>query len=119
MLVASVDMQNADLLMMGPQLQPERVIPLAPKQDPNAIALFQQHMLLTDMSNFLVRRLDLHGRVLGPFGDATFQTELTAARNQAQWSRRMPTRSRKSSARSIPHRPAGRGCSASASSCGR
>jgi hypothetical protein len=90
-LVASGDMQNADLLVMNPQLQPERVIPLAAKQDPNAIALFQQHMLLTDMSNFLVRRLDLHGRVLGPFGDATFQAELAAARNQAAWSRRMPT----------------------------
>lgn len=90
-LVASVDMQNADLLMMSPQLQPERVIPLAAKQDPNAIALFQQHMLITDMSNFLVRRLDLHGRVLAPFGDADFQAELATARNQATWSRRMPT----------------------------
>lgn len=90
-LVASVDMQNADLLVMGPQLQPERVIPLAAKQDPNAIALFQQHMLLTDMTHFLVRRLDLYGRVLGPFGDAGFQAELEAARNQAQWAGRMPT----------------------------
>lgn len=90
-LVANVDMQNADLLMMSPQLQPERVIPLAAKQDPNAIALFQQHMLITDMSNFLVRRLDLHGRVLAPFGDADFQAELATARNQATWSRRMPT----------------------------
>lgn len=89
-LVASVDMQNADLLLMSPQLQPDRVIPLAAKQDPNAITLFQQHMLLTDMSNFLVRRLDLHGRVLGPFGDAAFQAELATARNQATWSRRMP-----------------------------
>ncbi|PUA97613.1 hypothetical protein C8C99_2471 [Acidovorax sp. 107] len=90
-LVAGPNMQNADLLIMNPQLRPERVIPLAPKQDPNAITLFQQHMLLTDMSNFLVRRLDLYGRVLGPFGDASFQAELEAARNQAQWSRRLPT----------------------------
>ena len=90
-LVASADMQNADLLLMTPQLQPDRVIPLAAKQDPNAIALFQQHMLLTDMSNFLVRRLDLHGRVLGPFGDAAFQAELATARSQAQWMGRMPT----------------------------
>ncbi|HVL45914.1 MAG TPA: hypothetical protein VM407_13910 [Acidovorax sp.] len=90
-LVAGPNMQNADLLLMSPQLQPERVIPLAPQQDPNAIALFQQHMLLTDMSHFLVRRLDLYGRVLGPFGDASFQAELETARNQAQWSRRLPT----------------------------
>jgi len=90
-LVAGPNMQNADLLIMNPQWQAERVIPLAPKQDPNAIALFQQHMLLTDMTHFLVRRLDLYGRVLGPFGDASFQAELETARNQAQWARRMPT----------------------------
>lgn len=89
-LVAGPNMQNADLLIMNPRLQPERVVPLAPKQDPNAIALFQQHMLLTDMTNFHVRRLDLYGRVLGPFGDASFQAELDAARNKAQWSLRLP-----------------------------
>lgn len=90
-LVARPDMQQADLLIMNERLQPNRVIPLSPKQDPNAIVLFDQHMLLPDMTQFLVRRLDLYGRVLSPFGDAAFQAELDAARSQAQWMRRLPT----------------------------
>lgn len=89
-LVARPDMQQADLLIMNERLQPDRVIPLAPKQDPNAIALFDQHMLLPDMTQFLVRKLDLNGRVLSPFGDAAFQAELDTARSQAQWTRRLP-----------------------------
>ncbi len=90
-LVADGGMRNADLLRMNPQLQPERVIPIAQQQDPNAIALFDQHLLLTDMRNFVVHRLDLQGQVLAPFGDAPFRAELAAAHQRSQALGRLPT----------------------------
>lgn len=90
-LVADSAMQHADVVILNRQLQPERVVPLSSSQDPNAITLFQQHMLMTDMSQFMVRRLDPYGRVLAPFGDTSFQAELETARRQAQWAHRLPT----------------------------
>lgn len=90
-LVGDSGMRNADLLILGQTHQPERVIPLASGQDPNAIVLFDQHMLVTDMSNFVVQRLDLQGKVLAPFGDAVFRAELADAQQQAQWARRLPS----------------------------
>ena len=90
-LVASGNMQRADVLVMTRQLQPERVIALSAQQDPGGIALFQQQMLITDMSQFTVYRRDPQGHALPAFGDAAFQTELDAARQQAQWARRLPT----------------------------
>lgn len=90
-LVGDFGMRNADLLVMGQTHLPERVIPLAPGQDPNGIVLFDQHMLVTDMTNFVVHRLDLQGKVLAPFGDASFKAELADAHQQAQWTRRLPT----------------------------
>lgn len=90
-LVANGAMRNADLLRMSPQLAPERVFPISGKQDPNAIVVFGPHLLLTDMSNYVVHRLDLQGQVLAPFGDATFRAELDAARQHAQWLARLPT----------------------------
>jgi len=90
-LVASGNMRHADVLVMNRQLQPERVMPLSAQQDPNGIALFQQQMLITDMSQFTVYRRDLQGSALAPFGDAAFQSELYAASQQAQWARRLPT----------------------------
>lgn len=89
-LVGDIGMRDADLLVMGPKHHPERVIPLAPGQDPNGIVLFDQHMLVTDMTHFVVQRLDLQGKVLAPFGDAAFQAELADAHQQAQWARRLP-----------------------------
>lgn len=90
-LVADSSMQRADVLILNRQMQPERVIPVSATQDPNAITRFQQHMLLTDMSNFTVRRMDEYGRVLEPFGDADFRAELATASNRAQWAKRLPT----------------------------
>ena len=90
-LVADGGMRNADLLRMNQQAQPERVIPIAQQQDPNAIVFFDQHLLLTDMRNFVVQRLDLQGQVLAPFGDAPFRAELAAAHQQYRALGRLPT----------------------------
>lgn len=90
-LVANGAMRNADLLVFTPQLQPERVVPISAQQDPNAVVLFGQHMLLPDLRNYVVYRLDLQGQVLAPFGDTTFRTELKAAHQQAQWLAQLPT----------------------------
>lgn len=90
-LVAGAGMRNADLLLMDRHLRPERVVALSPTQDPNGIVLFQQHLLLTDMTGFTVHRLDLNGRALAPFGDEAFRAELATAQSQDRWSRRLPT----------------------------
>ena len=90
-LVADSGMRNADLLRMDQQLRPERVISIAQPQDPNAIVLFDQHLLLTDMRNFVVQRLDLQGHVLAPFGDESFRAELAAAHQQSRALGRLPT----------------------------
>lgn len=89
-LAADLRMRNADLLLMDRHLRPERVVPISPDQDPNAIVLFQQHLLLTDMTGFTVHRLDLNGRALAPFGDQAFRTELAASERQARWVARLP-----------------------------
>lgn len=90
-LVANGAMRNADLLRMSPQLAPERVFPISGEQDPNAIVVFGPHLLLTDLRNYVVHRLDLQGQVLAPFGDAAFRAELDDARQHAQWLARLPT----------------------------
>ncbi|MCE1192038.1 MAG: hypothetical protein LWW96_07785 [Acidovorax sp.] len=89
-LVANGAMRDADVLRLNPQLQPERVVPISAGQDPNAIVLFGQHLLLTDLRNYVVHRLDLQGQVLAPFGDAAFHAELNAARQRAAWLGRLP-----------------------------
>lgn len=89
-LVADAGMRNADLLLMDADLQPRRVLALAPDQDPNAIALWGTQLLLTDMTGFTVHRIGLDGRLLEPFGDAIFRAELDAARASHAWTRRLP-----------------------------
>jgi len=90
-LVADSSMRGADLLLMDSQLRPERVLPLSPDQDPNAIAMVGQELLLPDMTQFTVHRVDLDGRVLEPFGDAPFRGELASARSSYEWGRRLPS----------------------------
>lgn len=90
-LVADSSMRGADLLLMDSQLRPERVLPLSPDQDPNAIAMVGQELLLPDMTQFTVHRVDLDGRVLEPFGDAAFRGELASARSSYEWGRRLPS----------------------------
>lgn len=90
-LVAGPGMGKADLLLMDRHLRPERVVAISPDQNPNAIALFQQHLLLTDMTGFTVHRLDLNGRALAPFGDEAFRSELVAAQSKARWTDRLPS----------------------------
>jgi hypothetical protein len=90
-LVAAPNMRDADVLLMDSMLRPERVFPLSPDQDPNAVALLGQQLLLPDMTRFTIHRMDLDGRLLEPFGDAPFRAELDSARASYEWARRLPT----------------------------
>ena len=90
-LVAGPGMRDAQLLQLDAALNPRRVVKLEEDQDPNGVLWSGDRLLVTDATRFQVHQVSDEGRLLGRFGDATFQAELDAARTTYAWGQRLPT----------------------------
>lgn len=83
-------MHDADWLHLNRDMTPDRVVALAPDQDPNALLCVSDRLLVTDMTRLQVGQVSANGRVLAPFGDTAFQAELGVARAAFERGQRLP-----------------------------
>ena len=89
-LVANQKMAEADILVLGADGKPARLIALADDQDPVSLVAVGDRIVVPDVSAFSLTALDRNGNRVGEFGDRAFRDELAAAKDRAEWIRRAP-----------------------------